>query len=43
MAGLAATVVGMLFPFAALAFAVLAQVPPRGSAQQENASGAEIR
>jgi hypothetical protein len=43
MAGLAATVVGMLLLFAGLAFAVLAQVPPRGSAQQENASVAERR
>ena len=43
MAGLAATVVGILFLFAALAFAVLAQVPPHGSARQENASVAERR
>ena len=41
MAGLAATVVGILLLFAALAFAVLAQIPPRDSAQQENASVAE--
>jgi len=41
MAGLAATVVGILLLFAALVFAVLAQVPPRDRAQQENASVAE--
>jgi len=41
MAGLAATVVGILLLFAALVFAVLAQIPPRDSAQQENASVAE--
>jgi len=43
MAGLAATVVGVLLLFAALAFAVLAQIPPRDSAQQENASVAGRR
>jgi len=37
MVGLAATVVGILLLFAALAFAVLAQILPRDRAQQENA------
>jgi hypothetical protein len=43
MAGLAATVVGILLLFAALAFAVLAQIAPRGRAQHEHASVAERR
>jgi hypothetical protein len=43
MAGLVATVVGILLLFAALAFAVLAQIPPRDSAQRENASLPERR
>ena len=43
MAGLAATVVGILLLFAALAFAVLAQIAPRGRAQHENAAVAERR
>ena len=43
MAGLAAGVVGILLLFVALAFAVLAQIPPRGRAQHENASVAERR
>jgi hypothetical protein len=43
IAGLAATVVGILLLFAALAFAVVAQIPPRDSAQRENPSAAERR
>lgn len=38
MAGLAATAVGIFLLFAALAFAVLAQIAPRGRAQHENAA-----
>jgi hypothetical protein len=43
MAGLVASVVGILLLFAALAFAVLAQIPPPDRAQRENASLAERR
>lgn len=43
MAGLAAGVVGIFLVFAALAFAVLAQIPPRGRAPHGNASVAERR
>jgi hypothetical protein len=43
MAGLGARVVGILLLFAALAFAVLAQIPPRDSAPHENASVSERR
>jgi len=42
-AGLVATVVGILLLFAALAFAVLAQIPPRDAAQHANATVAERR
>jgi len=43
MAGVAATVVGILLLFAALAFAVPPQIAPRGSERRENASVAGRR